>query len=385
MVNEAFGGTAASQKKIHFANLDGLRFFSFLAVFLVHSFYTRFEDVKAHSLHRFFTSHFAINGYLGVNFFFVLSGFLITYLLLVEKDAQGSVDVRSFYIRRILRIWPLFYLIVFFGFCIFPWLGRHLGVTVSINANLSAYLFFLNNFDLIENGPAGIPILTLLWSIAIEEQFYLCWPLIIRFTAERFYNLVFMAVIAVSLTFRAFHFGNPQIYGWHTLAVISDMAMGGLGAYYSFTTPGFRNSVKTISRRAVFQIYLLAAAAIFGRQYVFASPMSQVLERLVISAIFLAIILEQNFADNSLFKMANLPRVTRLGQYTYGLYCYHIIAITAANAILKRLGWDREAWQVVFLATPLALILAIGIAAMSYHLFEKHLLRLKTRFSYVSQ
>ncbi len=379
------GGLLTAKEKIHFPNLDGLRFFSFLAVFLVHSFYTRFESVKAHPLHRFATSDFSVNGYLGVNFFFVLSGFLITYLLLKEKETRGQVDVRSFYIRRILRIWPLFYLIVFFGFFVFPWLGRHLGATVTGKANLWSYLLFWNNFDLIENGPAGIPILTLLWSIAIEEQFYLCWPLIIRFTPQRFYKLVFLAIITASIVFRALHVGDARIYGWHTLAVISDMAMGGLGAYYAFTTPSFLSTLKNLSRWSISGIYLLAGSVFFGRQYIFTTPALQVIERLVISGIFLMIILEQNFAGNSLFKMSSFPRATKLGQYTYGLYCYHIIAITATSAILKRLGWDREAWQVVFLATPLALAMAIGIATASYNLFEKRLLKLKARFAYVRQ
>ena len=113
--------------KIFFPNLDGLRFFCFVSVFFFHSFATRFASIKENGLYHFVKGVLASNGNLGVNFFFVLSGFLITYLLFAEKEKYKKISVGNFYIRRILRIWPLFYFCVFFGFVIFPILKRALG------------------------------------------------------------------------------------------------------------------------------------------------------------------------------------------------------------------------------------------------------------------
>ena len=127
--------------KVYFPNLDGLRFFCFLSVFFFHSFATDYESVKQSSLYAFQDSLFA-NGNLGVNFFFVLSGFLITYLLFAEKSRFQKVNIPNFYVRRILRIWPLFYCCVFFGFVIFPYLKQLFGDTPNETANPICYLFF---------------------------------------------------------------------------------------------------------------------------------------------------------------------------------------------------------------------------------------------------
>ena len=103
-------------KKIYFENLDGLRFLCFLSVFFFHSFHTEYAYIKNTETYNFIKFSVFGNGNLGVNFFFVLSGFLITFLLIAEKELNGQINLRKFWIRRILRIWPLFYFCVFFGF-----------------------------------------------------------------------------------------------------------------------------------------------------------------------------------------------------------------------------------------------------------------------------
>ncbi|GIV43810.1 MAG: hypothetical protein KatS3mg035_0933 [Bacteroidia bacterium] len=103
-------------RKIYFENLDGLRFLCFLSVFFFHSFHTDFDYIKTNYIYHFIKRDLFGNGNLGVNFFFVLSGFLITYLLIEEKKLNGKINILKFWIRRILRIWPLFYLCVIIGF-----------------------------------------------------------------------------------------------------------------------------------------------------------------------------------------------------------------------------------------------------------------------------
>src|SRR5215467_2966167 len=133
--------------KVFFPNLDGLRFICFLSVFLFHSFATNYQYIKGAPLYRFVKGFLVANGNLGVNFFFVLSGFLITYLLFAEKEKYSKISIRNFYIRRILRIWPLFYFCVFFGFVIFPILKHAFGEVSTETARPLYYLTFLNNID----------------------------------------------------------------------------------------------------------------------------------------------------------------------------------------------------------------------------------------------
>jgi len=154
------------KEKIFFPNLDGLRFFSFLTVFLAHIFFTRDDDIKEESWFKFFRRIF-YDGDLGVSFFFVLSGFLITYLLVKEKELTGSIHISSFYVRRTLRIWPLYYFCVFFGFIIFPLLKTAFGQTPNETADPILCSIFLNNFNHVFNGLPDASVLSVLWSVAI--------------------------------------------------------------------------------------------------------------------------------------------------------------------------------------------------------------------------
>ena len=95
-------------KYTYFKNLDGLRFFCFLSVFFFHSFHTDLESIKNNQTYLFFTKTLFKNGNLGVNCFFVLSGFLITYLLIIEKTTNNNISIYKFWLRRVFRIWPLF-------------------------------------------------------------------------------------------------------------------------------------------------------------------------------------------------------------------------------------------------------------------------------------
>src|SRR5690242_14797776 len=143
--------TRTKKKKLYLENLDGLRFLCFLCVFFYHSFGAQFDYIKQFPAYGFIRWGIFRNGNLGVNFFFVLSGFLITYLLLKEKKLNGQIDLKKFWIRRILRIWPLFYFCVLFGFYCFPAL-KLLNQQPSESASIGYYLTFTNNFDYISKG-----------------------------------------------------------------------------------------------------------------------------------------------------------------------------------------------------------------------------------------
>ena len=106
----------------------GCGFYAFF-LFFFHSFHTENVLIKGSKFYLFFEKHLFGNGNLGVNFFFVLSGFLITYLLIEEKKLNGQIDIKKFCLRRALRIWPMFYFCVGFGFFIFPILKTAFGQT----------------------------------------------------------------------------------------------------------------------------------------------------------------------------------------------------------------------------------------------------------------
>src|SRR5271157_2343931 len=143
----------------------------------------------------------ASNGWMGVDLFFVLSGFLITGILVDTKKSEGYF--RNFYARRCLRIWPLYYSALLFMFVIVPLLRPSEAQTV-FEARSSpwwAYLFFLQNF-LIPIPTMATGLLGVTWSLAVEEQFYLVWPWVIRYFSFTQVRRIAIAVICVSPALR---------------------------------------------------------------------------------------------------------------------------------------------------------------------------------------
>lgn len=373
------------KKRIYFENLDGLRFLCFLSVFMFHSFHTEYQAIANHYIYKIIKVDLFGNGNIGVNFFFVLSGFLITFLLIEEKKLNGNIDLKKFWIRRMLRIWPLFYFCVLFGFYIFPILKTMFGQVPNETANISYYLVFLNNFDFIKNGLPDSSMLGLLWSVAIEEQFYLVWPIILFALPIKRYWMAFVAIIAGSLIFRAFN-DVAILHEHHTLSCIGDMAIGAFGAWLVNQFESIKEYFTKISRWQIILFYLLFFGVFFFRdELLFGSYGIRIFERSFIAIIILMIILEQNYAERSLFKMSRLVFISKLGVISYGLYCLHKLAILITINITKIVGLNNELWHVIVLETSLALIITVVISQLSYKYYESPFLKLKNKYSFITK
>src|SRR5262249_12513092 len=141
------------------------------------------------------------NGGYGVQLFFILSGYLITTLLLREEVRYGPIALRAFWIRRILRIWPLYYLTLLIGFVVLPGLNGHLGTPGyrdMLRIHLLPFLGFLGNWSMALIGPLP-DWLSVLWSVCVEEQFYLIVPLFIAWVAARLRRPLVIGLIAASI------------------------------------------------------------------------------------------------------------------------------------------------------------------------------------------
>lgn len=368
------------KQRIFFPNLDGLRFYSFAAVFMFHVWLLFFDRYQVKGTTSEVMGFLFKNGEIGVNFFFVLSGFLITYLLIEEKKLTGRIHVINFYIRRILRIWPLFYLVVTFGLVVYPPLKSAFGGEQFPVMHPWTYFVFLNNFDFMRNGAPAM--ISILWSVAIEEQFYLCWPLILSLVPLRKFPWVFIIIMVGSVIFRCFHVGDERVLHFHTLAVIGDMAMGGLFAYCMVFNEKFKKFIEKLPRWAILLIYLSALAGLLFRKEIFAGVFI-VIERPVLALIFSAIILEQNFSLRSFFKLGLYKTVSKLGIYTYGLYCIHVGAMTFTEIAFTKTGLDMKNPAVLLIIGLVSFFITVGLALLSYHFFEKKFLKLKDRFAFI--
>ena len=380
----------SAKAKIFFPNLDGLRFISFFVVFLYHGHLSIFSYLKdaqprVYAVIEFICRH----GNLGVNFFFVLSGFLITYLLIKEKEFTGRIHVPNFYVRRILRIWPLYYLCVFVGVIGFGLLKKMSGEPLLENANPWYYMFFGANFDIMHTWPEkpDALLLSVLWSVAVEEQFYLTWPLILSFVPLRKFKFVFPAIMVLSLVFRAFHTGDNDhdfaIRYFHTLSVIGDMALGGLFAYLVSYENRFKRYITEMPRAVIIMLYVCTLGVTLFKDNIFVAGIPVIFDRIVIAFFFGMIILEQNYAKHSFFKMSRAKTISKLGIYTYGLYCLHFLGLYLAIKFMNVLRLNGSLTWVSFSMILLALVISIIISLLSYNLYEKWFLRLKDKFAFI--
>lgn len=379
-----------AKARIFFPNLDGLRFISFFVVFLYHGHLSIFSYLKdaqpqLYSVVEFICQH----GNLGVNFFFVLSGFLITYLLIKEKEFTGRVHVPNFYIRRILRIWPLYYLCVIVGFIGFAMLKNMSGEPLVENANPWYYIFFGANFDIMHTWPEkpDALLLSVLWSVAVEEQFYLTWPLILSIVPLKQFRFVFPAIMLFSLVFRAMHTGDNDyefaVRYFHTFSVIGDMALGGLFAYLVSYENRFKSFITEMPKYLIALLYALTLGVTLFKDFIFTPGWPVVFERIVIAFLFGLIILEQNYAKHSLFKMGRFTTISKLGIYTYGLYCLHFLGLYFAIKFMNILHLNGSISWVAFLMIVAALLISVVISLMSYHMYEKWFLKLKDKFAFI--
>lgn len=370
---------AGKKEKIFFPNLDGLRFMSFFVVYLFHIWLLMFDRYSLTGNTSSIVKFLFQNGEIGVNFFFVLSGFLITYLLIQEKKLTGKIHVGNFYVRRILRIWPLFYVCILFGLVLYP-LKKFIGGDVFEVAHPWTYFVFLNNFDFMKNGAPAI--ISVLWSVAIEEQFYLFWPLLLSLTPIKYYRPLLFTIIIGSFIFRCFNYDDERVLQFHTLAVIGDMALGGLFAYYIIFSERFKIKIESLTKSSIAILYSAALIVFLFRKNIFPGSL-MVFERIVIALICGLIILEQNFSKNSFFKMSSFKSISKWGIYTYGLYCIHVIVITFTEIAFKKAGLNMQSPLIILLLTIVAFTGCMSAAFVSYNFFEKRFLKLKDRFAFI--
>jgi len=369
-----------AEKSIYFENLDGLRAMAFTMVFLFHFF--AYIPFVAHTAFGETLKTFILEGHLGVNLFFVLSGFLITYLLIAEKEQSGRINVRYFYIRRILRIWPLYFLVVLSGFFIYPLL-THQFAWSGIREHLPYYVFFTGNFDRVFTGFAGVgnDALGVLWSVAVEEQFYIFWPLVMMLVDKKYYVPICLAVIATSLVYRYANAGSYGKFYFHTFSVMSDLAVGALLAFQAFYKTKVFRYLQNSPRVFIGSVYvLLFIAIIYLQDWWHLNTFILVFERLILSVFFAFIIFEQCFARFSLFKIGKWHWLGKTGIISYSLYCLHMYTIVLLQKFNILMGYDGLSHSLFFLEMIVLYALNLAVAYLSYRYFEKLFLNLKQKF-----
>jgi peptidoglycan/LPS O-acetylase OafA/YrhL len=223
----------------------------------------------------------------------------------------------------------------------------------------------------------------IVWSVSIEEQFYLFWPLLFFLFPRRGYWTIFLIVILASCLFKVMNVSDGAVLYFHTLSVISDLAIGGLLAFLILNNYKFRIKVYEQSRPTIIAFYILIMVVIIFSNSIFVFKGGGIVYRILTDFLWGYIILEQNFAKRSFYKLGNSKTMTYWGKYTYGLYMLHPIAILIVDVIARMIHLKADLYWATGIAGIVSFFLSLLIAKLSYHLLEEPFLKLKERFTII--
>jgi peptidoglycan/LPS O-acetylase OafA/YrhL len=347
----------AKETSFYRPELDCLRFFAFLAVFVHHTLPKTADFYQAHHLPTFL-ANVPYAGAYGVDLFFCLSAYLITELLLREKDQAGHLDVKAFYIRRMLRIWPLYFAFVLFAYGIsFIDLSQHFST-----AQLAMFLLLSGNWAAINEIHSFV---APLWSVSIEEQFYLLWPLVVRRASRRQMLGISFLMIAIAFVWRAViqaRLKSPGGIIW-------------VGTFSHLDSISYGIILSLVGVRERTPMWMRAGLMILGLSaWVFAADIRERGDAMMALVALGSVAILRSAVGLKL----NNRILVRLGIVSYGLYVYHEFCRDQVNHILPNThGWEFVLWWVLSLTTTMIAALA------SYRWLESPFLRLKERFAVV--
>jgi peptidoglycan/LPS O-acetylase OafA/YrhL len=362
-------------KNFYHPELDVLRFVAFLAVFMHHSL-PRDARLYANKGLSPLATEFLLTakeaGAFGLDLFFALSAYLITELLLREHAKRGSFSVSAFYVRRALRIWPLYFAFLALTVFVIPTIipAERFGPIY-----IFSFALFVGNWVCATHG-LPFSVASPLWSISVEEQFYIGWPLLLKFFGinrlkQLAFAMLFLAV-AVRVFLAVYGVEHPGVW-CNTIARLDPIA---LGAILAFVLNGRAPQIKN-GLRVVLWVVALATWWLVARFLHQDGPTSVATYALsgFASVVLLLAVMR---TEAPLLKVRPFSWLVYLGRISYGLYVFHLFALALVMnmAFIPGLGIPLN----FELRILLALLLCVAWASASYRLLELPFLRLKERF-----
>jgi peptidoglycan/LPS O-acetylase OafA/YrhL len=375
--------------------LDGLRGIAILLVMMLHfGGSERLPGLKTMNLSWLEQAYFKVvdAGTCGVDLFFVLSGFLITGILLSTKDSAHYF--RNFYVRRTLRIFPLYYGILIVLFCLLPWvLNGSSSALEQMADRQTALWFYCANLPIAWEGATAYTVdwlqLSHFWSLAVEEHFYLIWPAVVFAFSRKTLMRICVGCMFIALTMRLVLSGSGHWWAAYALTPcrMDGLALGALVALAAHGLHGIRRllplAVVVTPLAFILGLALLAVKAKVPSSGSAIGSLFITLYALFFGGLIVLAVtrsmgtMAYGFFSNRFLKF--------LGKYSYGLYVFHHLLrpvfkeIIPLDALVTLTG---SSFSGLFLFAVLAILLSIIPAWLSWHLFEKHFLKLKRYFSY---
>lgn len=355
-----------NKSSVYLPGLNGLRAIAAMSVVIAH---VSERGIADFGLPYLFDLPMA--GY-GVTLFFVISGFLITYLLLQEVRNKQTIDIKKFYLRRILRICPIYYLFILASILTFILLHKTTEIFVK---ELWLYAFFAANVPFIFQN--GILILVHYWSIGVEEQFYLFWPWVVRGSKNKLLKIaivLFALLFAVKIALWLCLGASSYLYRFLMITRFHCMMIGAIGAILFFQSK-FR--IISLFSNKFIQLFSWILFVSMGFNIIqIPAPIGQE----IISFASLSMIMGQVTIKGRLFNLEN-RLCDFIGKISYGIYVIHPLIILLLSKLYINLKVDMDLKYILVYSSVVGA--TIFTAWLSYSYFEKPFLKLKTKFAVV--
>lgn len=343
--------------------LDGLRFIAALLVFIHHG-----PDLNYLGFIKKF-------GWVGVDLFLCISAFLLTRLLTLEFNKTGYIGIKNFFIRRALRIWPLYFFFVTVV-CMLAYLRYMLDAKVCFSWWLS-HLTFTNNFLTAIKGYSPIPYSAHLWTISLEEQAYLLLPVLLLILLRSKVSIIEMkrwtVILLVVLMMTRLVFilsAIPHPFIWVLPFRADSFLLGALAAMITV------NREVSYPRVTIF----LGITVMFGAAALQSFEVDSLYQifgytLVAVGCVLVLVASQANGMQNSLMACNSFRY---LGKISYGIYVFHVICLALVAKFLSTMGVYHDTLHAL-----LGLLLTVSLSAISYRLLEKPFLKLKSRFSVI--
>jgi peptidoglycan/LPS O-acetylase OafA/YrhL len=353
----------------HFSGFNALRLYAALSVVVAHTSHN-FGNIRTMPADIPLLNWLTLDSQTAVNLFLVLSGFLVTYWMFRERETAGRFDPRRFYVRRVLRIAPVYYLVAAAGLFLIPLaFGSAFEWPPLPLQSLVLVLLFFPNFV------TGLGPLEHLWCIGLEEQFYLVWPWVFKPRIGVFLRIVLGIILVKIMILPAIAILNrDSITNLYLGLRFECFALGAVGAYLYFTKSPFLKILCSLPV-GLSGLGLMAGMAIFDLPFT---------EPAILASSIVFIILIMNLcARPEIGRVLEIPILNSLGKTSYGIYLYHYPLLYILLQLLNRWGIPEGPGFTALLHT-LTIAGTLLLAGISYRFFEQPFLGLKKRFSVLS-